>query len=488
MTDRSAATVAGTAPAPAPRLEPNAIGVAQDTVIGMASVAPAVSVGLTLATIAAATAYGTGPNIIVIALPMLIIANSYRRLNLWNANCGASFEWVGRAISPYLGFLTGWLMIAAYITGAIAGVEIIGPSVLAVFGANSTNTWANIAIATAITLVMLVIAVVGIRITARTQVAMAAIEYAILVGFSIVGLVWVLTHHAGTFPITRGWFSLSGINGKGSAIAGFVISVFIFSGWDGTVYVNEEVKHRRTNPGRAAILAVALVAIIFVLSEVGLQGVVSPARLQTASKNGSALVYVAQVLGGSSGGKLMALALALSVIALTGTSIVLGARIIYGMASYRALPEFLANVSRRFATPVAASVVVGVLIIALTWVYLLATSVQSAFSDVVNVSGQLFAAFYILTALAAIVYYRRRVFRSFWDALTLGILPLAAAGFLAWILEQYLQTTYQTPATRPQVWSLVGVFVAGVVLMLAARFILRSQFFQIQRESDTQKH
>lgn len=41
---------------------------------------------------------------------MLIIANSYRRLNLWKANCSASFEWVGHAISPYLGFLTGWLI------------------------------------------------------------------------------------------------------------------------------------------------------------------------------------------------------------------------------------------------------------------------------------------------------------------------------------------------------------------------------------------
>jgi amino acid transporter len=486
MTHQSASAVAGTAPTPPARLEPDAIGVAQDTVIGMASVAPAVTVGLTLATIAAATAYGTGPNIVVIALPMLIIANSYRRLNLWNANCGASFEWVGRAISPYLGFLTGWLMIAAYITGAIAGVEVLGPSVLAVFGANSTNTWANISIATALTLIMLVIAIVGIRITARTQVSLAAIEYVILLGFAIVGLTWVLSHHPGTFPITKGWFSLSGIGGQGSAVAGFVISVFIFSGWDGTVYVNEEVKHRRTNPGRAAILAVALVTVIFLVAQMGLQGVVSPARLQAASKNGSALVYVAQVLGGSGGAKVMAFALALSVIALTGTSIVLGARIIYGMASYRALPEFLANVSRRFSTPVAASVVVGVLIIGVTWVYLLATSVQSAFSDVVNVSGQLFAAFYILTALAAIVYYRRRILRSAWDALTLGILPLAAAGFLAWILARYLQSTYQVAATRPQVWSLVGVVIAGVVLMLAARFILRSRFFQIPRESDSE--
>ena len=65
---------------------------------------------LTLAPLAAAAAYGSGPVILLCGMPMLIIANAYRRLNLWKANCGASFEWVGRAINPYLGFLTGWLM------------------------------------------------------------------------------------------------------------------------------------------------------------------------------------------------------------------------------------------------------------------------------------------------------------------------------------------------------------------------------------------
>ena len=211
MTHQSAAAVAGTAPAPSARLEPDAIGVAQDTVIGMASSAPAVSVGLTLAALAAATAYGSGPIIVVTAIPMLIIANAYRRLNMWNANCGASFEWVGRAISPYLGFLTGWLMIAGYIIGAVAGVEIVGPSVVAVFSANPASTWTDIGLATGVSLAMLVIAVVGIRITARTQVAIAVVEYAILIGFAVAGLAAVLRHHHGTFPVSKGWFSLSGI-------------------------------------------------------------------------------------------------------------------------------------------------------------------------------------------------------------------------------------------------------------------------------------
>jgi len=476
MTDASSTTVAGNA-APATRLEPDAIGVAQDTVIGMASSAPAASVGLTLVALVAAVHYGTGPVIILTMIPMLIIANSYRRLNLWNANCGASFEWVGRSISPYLGFLTGWLMIAAYVIATVSGVEVLGPSVLAVFGQNTASTWANIGIGTAVGVVMLVIAIVGIRITARSQVGMAVVEYGILIGIAIWALVAVLAHHHGTFPVTRGWFSFHGIGGQGSLAAGILAAVFMFTGWDGTLYVNEEVKHRRTNPGRAAIMAVILLAIIYTLATVGLQGAVSPAKLQA---NGSdILVYVAQALGGGAWAKVMALSLALSVIATTGTGIVLTSRIVYGMATYRTLPEVFGNVSRRFKTPVAASVLVGILIIGLTWVYLLTSSVQDAFDDVVGVTGLLFAVFYILTAVATIVYYRRRVFSGVWDALILGILPLAASVFLGWVVVKSLQTT--TPAEN---WSLIGVVGVGVLLMLIARFGLKSSFFHIQRESD----
>ncbi len=463
-------------PVPVTRLEPDAIGVAQDTVIGMASSAPAASVGLTLALLAAATAYGSGLIIILTAIPMLVIANAYRRLNLWNANCGASFEWVGRAINPYLGFITGWLMIAAYIIATVSGVEVLGPSVLAVFGANSNSNWSNIGIATALGLIMLVIAVVGIRITARAQVGMAVVEYVILVGLAIVGLVFVLSHHAGTYHMTSGWFSLSGIDGKGSAAAGFLIAVFIFTGWDGTLYVNEEVRHRRVNPGRAALLAVALLTVIYTLSIIGLQGVVSPAKLQKNA--GDILVYVAQAMGGGTTAKIMALALALSVIATTGTGIVLSARIVYGMASYRTLPGFLGNVSRRYSTPVAASIVVGVLIIALSAIYFLVTSVEGAFSDVVDVAGLLFAVFYVLTAMATVFYYRRKVFGNARDAIFLGLLPVAAAAFLVWVV---IKSMLAAPAS--QNWSIVGIVAVGLLLLLVARFVLRSPFFHIRLES-----
>jgi amino acid transporter len=479
MPDRSAAVVASLAP-PA-RLEPDAISAAQDTVIGMANAAPAVSVGLTLAALAAATAYASGPVILVTAVPMLVIANAYRRLNLWNANCGASFEWVGRAISPYLGFLTGWLMITGSLIGSLAGVVVLAPSVLAVAGVATAGTGPNIAIATAVIVVMLVIAVMGIRITARTQVAMAAIEYTILIGFAVAGLALVLHHHPGTFPVRPGWFTLTGIGGRGDVTAGLLLAVFMYTGWDATIYVNEEVRHRRTSPGRAAMLAVACLAVIFAAATIGLQGVVSPARLQAHST--SALVYTATALGGAGWAKVMALALALSVIASTGTGVVIIARLVYAMASHRVLPGFLANISRRFATPVPASLLTGLLLLVLAWLYLGTSTVQTAFTDLIAVTGLLYAGFYVLTGLAAIVYYRRRVLASPLDTLTLGILPVAAAAFLVWLVGKSLST-----APAPQLWSLAAIMAAGVIAMVAARFGLRSAFFHIPRESDTPRH
>ena len=106
------------------------------------------SAGLTLAAIAWAAAYATGRH--DPTLPMIIIANCYRRLNLWNANCGAAFEWVGRVINPYVGFLTGWLMIMGGIIGTVSTTVVLGPTVLAVFGSTTTAIVPNLTIDTVV--------------------------------------------------------------------------------------------------------------------------------------------------------------------------------------------------------------------------------------------------------------------------------------------------------------------------------------------------
>jgi hypothetical protein len=80
-------------------------------------------------------------------------------------------------------------------------------------------------------------------------------------------------------------------------------------------------------------------------------------------------------------------------------------------------------------------------------------------------------------------FYRRRIVGSPWDFVTVGLLPLGAAGFLGWV---FVKSLGQAPWT--QRWSLIGIIIAGLVLMVAARFVLRSAFFQIPRESEVRPH
>lgn len=277
--------------------------------------------------------------------------------------------------------------------------------------------------------------------------------------------------------MSAGWWHLTGIGGTGSLAGGLLAAIYAYSLWDGTIYVNEEVRHRRVNPGRAALWAVGLLAVLYTLAQVGLQGVVSPARM--AAHSSTALVYAAQALGGPGWAKVMALAIALSVIATTGTGIVLTSRIVYGMASYRALPSGLANVSRKFSTPVPASVVTAVLIIAVVWVYMLATGFTNVLSNVVAVAGLLAAMFYVLTAVAMMAYYRRRIFSGPWDFLAIGVFPLAASVFLAWVVWRSLQL-----APPGQRWTITAITGTGLVMMVIARFGLRSRFFTLDREAD----
>ena len=59
------------------------------------------------------------------------------------------------------------------------------------------------------------------------------------------------------------------------------------------------------------------------------------------------------------------------------------------------------------------------------------------------------------------------------------VLAAASAGFLVWMVVKYLTT-----APAAQNWSVAGILISGVVMMLVARFWLRSPFFQVRPESD----
>jgi amino acid transporter len=251
----------------------------------------------------------------------------------------------------------------------------------------------------------------------------------------------------------------------------------MFVGWDGSANVNEETVRPSVNPGRAVLLAVVFLAFFYALCTMGLQGAVSPHAL--AANAAAPLVYIGHVLGGTWFGRAAGLAVALSVIAGTGTGFVVLGRIGFGMSSTGALPGPLGNLSPRFGTPVLATIIPGVAFVIVTWVYLLVGSVASAFSALVAGTGILFTSYYILSGLALIAYYRRRVFSSPVNAVMLGVLPLAAVVFLGWIIWKTMAANHANVN-----WTIAGIVGVGFVVMVAVRMSSSGKrYFTTQREA-----
>jgi len=456
-------------------LERGAIGLLQSTVIGVASSAPAQSTAVSIGALILASNYGGPGAILVLALPMLAIAFCFQRLNLWEQNCGASYVWVGRSISPYLGFAVGWLMLAGYLLGTAADVFPIGPSVLALFGANTSSQLGAILSGTILVAGVTAFAVIGVQLTARFQLAIAAVEYAILVVFCVIGLyVEFISHPAGTVHPTLAWLSPTGVGGKGSLVAGALIAVYLFSGWDTSMYLNEETERPERNPGRAVLLAVAILALFYAILMFSLQGAASSAAINAHSS--STLVYIAHQLVGSPWDKFMAFAIVLSVLGTTQAFIVSTARISYSMGSDDVMPQKFGEISRRFRTPVFATVFFGLVTIVVLCLYVLSASLGAAFSSIVNVSGVLFALFYAFTGIATAWFYRRLLARSTKDALLVGVLPLAATAVLFYIAIKSIITF-----TGTERWTLAAIAISGATMLLVARLVYQSAFFRIRR-------
>jgi amino acid transporter len=257
-----------------------------------------------------------------------------------------------------------------------------------------------------------------------------------------------------------------------------LIAVFLYAGWDAPMYLNEETKDKAVTPGRSVLWSVGILGVIYAWLFVSLQGVVSPQKL--AAHQTDALPYIAARLVGDGWARVMIVAVVLSILGTTQATLVATSRITYAMGSDRLLPGLFGKVSRRFSTPFQATLFWGALTIIIVDCYVVWSSLANAFDVVVNALGIAFAVFWALTAVAATVYYRRIITRSFVDFLMVMVLPLGAAGVFAWIVYQ------QVPELSSEGrWTLLGLALAGIFLMVFSAVVLRAPFFRTPRASFT---
>lgn len=456
----------------------NEMGLLGSTVFAFAGAAPGQTVSIVLASLVAASAYGTILPLAFSGLALLFIAIAFQRLNMWRQNAGATYEWVCRSLSPYLGNLVGWLMLVAFAGFVLIDVITLGTSSLALLGLSPNNQLAGAIAIVVIGSILTATAIIGLRPSARLQITVAAIEFSILLVFIVWAFIEVyLVHKAGTVRPTTHWLSFSG-TGSGVFSAAMVIAVASIAGWDGGIYVNEETKRPERNPGLGAVLGVVIVVVMFLLMFATFQGIAPLSALNAHAANAAA--FVGQRLGGTAGDRVISLAVFLSVIATTQVAIIGTARLTFSMSRDRVLPAKLGEISPRFRTPAFTTALLGALTIVFGIVDIYVSSVATAILDLVTVSGLLYGLFYAITGMAASWYYRRFIFRSVKDVLILGAMPLAGAGLLLWVA--YKAAIALTSTER---WILIGLAVLGVTMLFVAVKVYKSPIFKIKAEAAT---
>ena len=111
------------------RLRPS-VGVAGTAVIAMANTAPTLSIGIGLGLISLDAGAAVPAMVLLAVLPILGIALAFSRLNRAERNLGASYTWVGRTLSPWLGFQCGWVNLAGTTIYLAYGSQVAARCVL----------------------------------------------------------------------------------------------------------------------------------------------------------------------------------------------------------------------------------------------------------------------------------------------------------------------------------------------------------------------
>jgi amino acid transporter len=447
-------------------LKVGALGLVSTIVIGVASTAPAYSLSATLGFIAQDV--GTkAPIIMLLAfVPMLFISYAYRALNEVDPDCGTSFTWVARAFGKHLGWMTGWVIVAADVIVMANLADTAGIYTFSLFGKSPDQFWITL-VGCVWILLMTLIAWIGIELSARTQVILLGLELLILAIFAVVALIAVYSNNAGDLAIhpSLSWFNPFGEGMTFSTLsAGFLLAVFIYWGWDTAVTVNEETANPRLTAGKAAVISTVVLLLTYVIVSVAAQAYAGVGEKGIGLANPDNQLDVLGGLGkavlGGWGAKLLFLAVLSSAAASTQTTILPTARTTLSMAAYKALPKVFGDVHPRYQTPTASTWAMGIVSLVfyagLTWIS------PSSLGDLIASLGLLIAFYYGLTGFASVLYFRREIFSNAKAFVMKGLLPFVGGVILFAAFIKTAIDSYATDFGDTAPFGIGGVFVLGV--------------------------
>jgi amino acid transporter len=458
---------AKTAMAPSGHLKANALSLTDAIVLGLASSAPAQTMAVALPALMVASGYAGLLPIACAFVPMLGIALAYQRLNRWEQSAGATYTWVSKALHPYLGFVAGWMILMYYTLGTTSMTVPAGIYTLQLLAPGmANNKLAAVAVGSLWNLIVTFLLLAGIEIAARLQRVLAVFEYLVLFFFAILGIRALISGHAAA-RVTPAWFSIAGAGGMKGLSAGILIAVFMYSGWDAAIYVNEETKDKEANPGRAAVSSVVILLFVYGLITFSYQGVLSPSALQSSA--GNALAVIAQRLMPGTSSLLLSLVVLLGTVACLQVAIVSSSRLGFAMAEDRVMPSFFRIVHPRTGSPWAVTLFMG----GINLVFLMLTAFEAGgtrevLSTIASALGIIASLFYALTAIAAVWQYRAVLFKNAGNFILGGLWPaLGAMSLLIIVVEAVLTRAVSTSV----LWAGLGATAVALPIALGIHYI-----------------
>ena len=314
------------------------VGLGDAIIMGLSSSGPSQTLAVTLAGLVAVSGYSGIVPILICFVPMMGIAIGYQRLNRWDQSSGATYTWVAKVFHPYLGFLSGWMILLYYTLGTttltipagIYTIDLVAPSLI-------ENHWAIFIVGAAWNLLITALAIMGLKIVARFEWAIVVFEYSVILIVAAVALNG-LAHGTAAAQFSWPWFSWTGMGGMKGLMGGILIACFMYSGWDAAIYVNEETTDRANNPGKAALASVMMLALIYSVATFAFQSVLSPGELQAHA--GNALSAVSGRLLHKPWDSVMALVVLTGTLASLQSAVVSAARVGLAMSRDRVMPGF----------------------------------------------------------------------------------------------------------------------------------------------------
>jgi amino acid transporter len=483
-------------------LKDGAIGLLSNTVIAIASVAPAYSLAAALAIVIGFVGFQSPLIMLLAFIPMAAVAVGYQQLNKVMPDCGTTFTWGTKAFGPSVGWMGGWAIIAADVIvmanlaqiAAAYMFELVGHFTHSnwIFGL-SNNKWWTLLLGIAWIIGMAYICYIGIEISAEVQYGLLAVELIMLFIFSITALTKVWAGSAGPQAVhpAASWFNPFNMSFSGFTL-GLLAALFIYWGWDTAVSVNEETREKNINPGRAAIISTVVLLVTYVLVTTAAQafagigtkgiGMGNPDNSGDVLSVLGASVFGTKGLGWFLAGMLILMVLS-SAAASTLTTILPTARTSLAMAAYKSIPSRFARIHKKYLTPSWSTA--GMALVSIGFYVLMTVVSTNVLADTISSLGLMIAFYYGLTGIACGWWFRKDVVKGGKDLWVKGVLPVGG-GIVLFIFFVYGAKQYWNAAYGYSSWTLpfsphwaiggtfltgIGALVLGVILMLIYRLI-----------------